>query len=166
MLCLTYTLADGSGDEEGTAQIGDIITWPAASACNLWPSPAWIQEVRGSGNGRDDGGHGADVPVLQPGRAESSWGRGQLLWWERESTWVLGVAEAHHWRPLLWAANRQSIGLAAGFRSPFFLVSQAGWVTLSWMLPFFFLSFLLWGAVSWCIVKMLEHGAEPHWPLE
>lgn len=166
MLYLMYTLADWSGGVEGTAQIGNMITWPAVSACNLWPSPVWIQEVWGSGDGRDDGGHGADVPVLQPGRAESSWGRGQLLWWGRVSAWVLGVAESHHSRPLLWAANGQRTGPATGFRSPFFPMSQTGWVTLSWMLPFFFLSSLLWGEASWCMVKMIEHGAEPPWPPE
>lgn len=108
----------GRGD---TIQKNKVTTWPAVSGTNLWHSPAWIQEVRCSGNGWNDGGHGADVPVLQPSRAESSWGRGQLLWWGRGSMWVLGDR-----LPLLWAA-----GLAVGFSSLFSLASQTGWVTLS-----------------------------------
>lgn len=108
----------GGGD---TVQKYEITTWPAGSETNLWHSPAWIQEVGCSGNGWNDGGNGADVPVLQPGCAESSWGRGQLLWWGRGSMRVLG-----DWLPLLWAA-----GLAVGFQSLFSLASQTGWVTLS-----------------------------------
>ena len=82
-----------------------MLTWPAVSGSNLWLSPVWIQEVGCSGNGRDDGSHGADVPVLQPCGAESSWGRDQLLWWGMGPGWVLGVAEAHVRPLLLWAAN-------------------------------------------------------------
>lgn len=78
---LDHTPTDRSRGLEGTFQECKMLTWPAMSGSNLWLSPVWIQEVGCSGNGRDDGGHGAHVPVLQPGRTESSRGRGQLFWW-------------------------------------------------------------------------------------
>lgn len=96
---------------EGTVQKCKLVMLPAVSGSNLWHSPTWIQEVGCSGNGWDDGGHGADVPVLQPSRAEPSWGWGQLLWWGRGPWWVLGVAQARHQLPPL----RPTTCLAVGF---------------------------------------------------
>ena len=116
-LLLDHTRTDRSRGLEGTFQERKMLTWPAVSGNNLWLSPIWIQEVGCSGNGRDDGGHGAHVPVLQPCRTESSRGWGQLFWW--------GTGPNGFWvRPRLLFFRSSML--------PFFLLSFLLWGEVSW----------------------------------